>query len=402
MSARVTACLIVQDEQEHLPAALASLSFCDEIVLVDGGSTDRTVEIARSAGAKVIENPWPGFAAQRNLALDNATGDWVLEVDADERVSPLLRTSIEKLVEMPEPDAKIAVCALRNRFLGGLLGPSAKYPAYRSRLFRRGAYRHDESRQVHEGIEPRERPIVLEGDLEHELASTLSEAVRDAWRYARLESGHLLRPSGVHAYVIGITLRPIAKIAYRVLIDGGWRDGWRGLLKIWLDAASDALVWALVLLRRRGPTTAEKPVASVALQSHFGRRPAGQPKVVAIAGRGRSAQTARTWLARLSASGVDTTLVSNDAHLDTDVPMRISVRMSPLTTMRALDIEMELRTIQSVVPFGRRAKLVHRILPRTFRPSIEGVSADVHPDAAVQAIRAAYGSTAAHSAPPEA
>jgi glycosyltransferase involved in cell wall biosynthesis len=171
--ARISACLIVQDEHERLPAALASVAFCDEVIVVDGGSTDDTVALAREAGAQVIESPWRGFAIQRNVAIDAARGDWILEVDADERVSPALRSSIEALLDRPPQDVGIAVCALRNRFLGGLLGPSAKYPAYRSRLFRRGAYRHDESLAVHEGLELRELPAILEGDLEHELAATL-------------------------------------------------------------------------------------------------------------------------------------------------------------------------------------------------------------------------------------
>ncbi len=192
--ARISACLIVQDEQERLPAALASVAFCDEVIVVDGGSTDDTVAMARQAGAQVIERPWRGFAIQRNVAIDAAGGDWILEVDADERVSPALRTSIEALLQQPPKGVGIAVCALRNRFLGGLLGPSAKYPAYRSRLFRRGTYRHDESLAVHEGLELRELPAILDGDLEHELAATLREALRDTWSYASLESRQIPRP----------------------------------------------------------------------------------------------------------------------------------------------------------------------------------------------------------------
>ncbi len=153
---RLSACLIVQDEQDNIAGALDSVSFCDEVIVVDGGSTDRTVEIARARGATVIENPWPGFAAQRNVALDAAQGSWVLELDADERVTPLLRASIERLLASPPPQAAIAVFPLRHWFLGRLLGPSGKYPAYRSRLFKPSVYRHDEARGVHEGIEPRE------------------------------------------------------------------------------------------------------------------------------------------------------------------------------------------------------------------------------------------------------
>ncbi len=403
--ALISACMIVQDEQERLPAALDSLGFCDEIVLVDGGSTDRTVEIAEAAGAKVIENPWQGYAAQRNVALDHATGEWVLELDADERVSPQLRASIERLLQTADPGAKIAVCALRNRFLGGLLGPSAKYPAYRSRLFRRGAYRHDESRQVHEGIEPRERPAVLDGDLEHELARTPREALGDAWRYARLESRHISRPARARAYLVGIVLRPAAKIAYRTIVDGGWRDGWRGFAKIALDAASDTLVWTLVLLGRGGeesPAMADRSTtAAAAGEGHFGRRPAGPPKVVAIAARGRPAATARTWLAPLSAAGFDAMLLTDEQPSGGTMSTRTVTRLGPLRTARALDTEMGLRTIGLVVAFGARAKLLHRLLPHTLRPAIAGVDSTLDAHAALRALQASA-APAADPAPTDA
>jgi (heptosyl)LPS beta-1,4-glucosyltransferase len=272
---RLTACLIVQNEQERLPAALESLSFCDRIVVVDGGSSDHTVTIARAAGAQVIESPWPGYAIQRNVALDAADSDWVLEVDADERISPLLRQSIQEMLSAPPPGAAMAVFALRNSFLGGPLGPSAKYPAYRSRLFRRSVYRHDESRAVHEGIELRERPLILDGDLEHELAATVREALVDMWRYARLEGAHLARSSSPLSYAKGIVLRPLAKLAYRTLIDGGWRDGWRGLVKISLDAISDALVWTRVLLgagRGAGRRALRAPARRAAEDRRAGER----------------------------------------------------------------------------------------------------------------------------------
>lgn len=289
-SARLSACLIVQDEQEYLPNALASLSFCDEIVVADGGSTDHTIDIAKAAGAKVIENPWPGFAAQRNVALDNATGDWVLELDADECVTARLRASIEEFLDAPPPEGvAMAVLPLRHWFLGRLLGPSAKYPAYRSRLFRRDTYRHDESRGVHEGLEPRERPVALEGDLEHILAVSLSEALRDAWSYAKLESGHIRRPRNPAAYLKGILLRPAAKVLFRTVVDEGWRDGWQGILKIFLDASSDALVWARVLMQpaRDSPRAqqANRPRLTARYRQH--RQPSLRPQA------GRPAQGCR-------------------------------------------------------------------------------------------------------------
>jgi hypothetical protein len=380
VSERITACLIVQNEQERLPEALDSVAFCDEIVVVDGGSTDGTVEIARAAGARVIENPWPGFAAQRNVALDAARGKWVLEIDADERVSPRLRASIEGMLRAAEPDVNIAVCALRNRFLGGFLGPSAKYPAYRSRLFRRGAYRHDESRAVHEGIEPRERPAMLDGDLDHDLAATPREAFLDAWRYARLESRHIRPSREARSYLVGIAVRPAAKMAYRVIVDGGWRDGWRGLFKISLDASSDALVWVLVLVRAlRSSATSTEPPTATAHSRHFGRRPAGPPKVLAIAGRGEDAQMARAWLGALLAAGIDVALVSDDREPDGKIPTQKLLHLRPLQAMRALDVEMQIRSAHAVVAFGRRARLVRRLLPGALRPEIPWLNAGTDP-----------------------
>jgi hypothetical protein len=386
---RLTACLIVQDEQKCLPEALDSVAFCAEIVVVDGGSTDNSVAIAQAAGARVIENPWPGFAAQRNVALDAATSDWVLEIDADERVSPLLRASIEELLLVPSPDVRIAICALRNRFLGRLLGPSAKYPAYRSRLFRRDAYRHDESRAVHEGIEPRERPAVLAGDLEHELAATPREALLDAWRYARLESGHIDPPSGPRAYLVGLLIRPAAKLVYRTIVDRGWRDGWRGLAKIMLDAVSDALVWMLVLVRSVADYATPGSAPKRSPEKHFGRRPAGSPKVVAMAARGEATQRARRWLGALRAEGFDVALVSDDCRHNEQIPLREVSRLRPLTTMRALDVEMQIRTAHAVVAFGRRARLVRCLLPGVLRPEIEGLDAQTDPVLAAERLRAA-------------
>jgi Glycosyl transferase family 2 len=410
---RISACLIVQDEQERIAAALASVAFCAETIVVDGGSSDATVQIARSAGARVIENPWPGFAAQRNVALDAASGDWILEIDADERVSPALRRSIQTLVEQPPADVAMAVCALRNRFLGGLLGPSAKYPAYRARVFRRETYRHDESRAVHEGIEPHERPVVLDGDLEHELASSLSEALADTWQYASLESRHVVRPATMRAAVIGIVLRPLAKLVYRTVVDGGWRDGWRGMLKISLDASTDALVWVLSIRRGESSGAAAETDAGNHRDGHFGRRPVGPPKVVALSGSGGAARTAARWLAGLRAQGIDVALVcaagngtneridtartdvvpaatteADVSRPDADVPLRPVAHLSPLSAIRALEIETQLRTTDAVVSFGRRARLVGTLVPGTLRPQIAGLDASLDPRSAAELVRA--------------
>ena len=372
---RLTACLIVQNEQERLPAALASVAFCDEIIVVDGGSSDATAQIAAAAGARVIENPWPGFAAQRNLAIDAAATDWILEVDADERISERLRQSILELLSDPPEGAAMAVFALRNHFLGGPLGPSAKYPSYRSRLFRRSVYRHDEGRAVHEGIELRERPVILEGDLEHELAATPREALVDLWRYARLESVHVPRPSSPAAYLKGVLVRPLAKFAYRTVIDGGWRDGWRGLAKIWLDVTSDALVWVRVALGAGRAMGGESPAGA----EHFGPRRVGPLKIVALASGAAGAREAEEWLERLRARGADVALIAEQAPANDSIPHQSLRRVRPLSAIHALEHEMHVRPIDAVVPLGGRARRVLRLLPASHRPEIAGLSPSGEP-----------------------
>lgn len=231
MSETLSACLIACDEEQRLPACLESLAFCDEIVVVDSGSRDRTREIAAAAGALVIESPWRGYAAQRNVALDQASSSWVLEIDPDERVSPELAREMRALLDDCPPDVRMAAIPRRDLFLGRQLGPSSRYPLYRHKLFRRGAFRHDEARTVHEGLWPDGPTPPLEGELRHLLASSWGEAVHDAVNYARLDAMQHSRP-GVGEALAGIALRPTAKLAYRLLIYGGWRDGWQGLARI--------------------------------------------------------------------------------------------------------------------------------------------------------------------------
>jgi hypothetical protein len=360
--ATLSACLITLNEEERLPEALASVSFCDEIVVVDSGSTDRTREIAREAGAIVIENPWPGFARQRNVALDRASSDWVLEIDADERVSPELRAEIEAFLREPPPeDIDMGALPLRDRFLGRELGPSAKYPKYRYRFFRRGSYRHDERRAVHEGLWAPRRVRAFHGDLRHELAATWGEAVRDARSYADLEATHGAEPGRPPGLLAGAVVRPAVKFGFRTFVHDGWRDGWQGIAWIGLECASDA---AIVIKRRRNP---EAPPSGRSEESH-----AGTVRIAAVASGAGATAAARGWLAEARRRGADTVLLSDavggppsqDVH-----PMR---RVGPILLVRALDAEDQLRPLDAVVPFGRRAARAARRLPGGLR-GIAGV-----------------------------
>ena len=380
--ATVCACIIARDEERRLPVALASVAFCDDVLVVDSGSRDRTVQLARGGGARVIEQPWRGFGAQRNVAIDNAASDWILEVDADERVTPQLRSEIAAFLA-DGPDG-IDICAVpcRDLFVGGRLGPSAKYPKYRLRLFRRGAYRHDERLAVHEGLWAFGRTWAFEGDLEHVLADSLWEAIRDALAYARLEAEQLRGPVSAGARARGIVVRPFAKLAYRLVVDGGWRDGWRGLAKISLDCWADALVWVLA----RGDS-GDGPAPSHYSQE---RVRGGPVRLLAIASGAEGAARAAGWLRAARAAGADVALVTDaPAAVNGDRHLRPLTRLTPLRLIRALDAEAQLRGVDAFVPCGPRERRLARLLPPELRAPFGALDPDTDPAEAERLVRAA-------------
>jgi len=359
--ATISACLIVLNEEEALAGALASVEFCDEVIVVDSGSSDATREIAREAGATVIENPWPGFAAQRNFALDRARCDWILELDADERVTPELRLSLEDYLASPaNKEHEIAAMPIRQIFLGRPLAGSARYPDYRHRVLRRGSYRHDETRSVHEGITPRGPVWMLEGDLHHLLATSARETTGDAFRYARLEAEQVTVERSLRAALVGIVFRPPAKFLTRMFVFRGWRDGWRGWLKIWLDCTSDALVWITFLRSRRKPDSTRP--------GHFAveHRLDGSPRLVGLASSAETEQ-ALAWLEAARDGGADVALVSNKQPQKAQLRVRRVGRLTPLEILRALDQEWQLRPYDALAVFAGRPKVVARMLPRRLR-----------------------------------
>jgi glycosyltransferase involved in cell wall biosynthesis len=348
--ATVSACIITKNEEARLPTALASVAWCDEILVVDSGSTDDTCRIAEAAGARVIHNPWPGYSAQRNLALEHAVGEWALEIDADERLSPRLAAEIQEFLALPPPaDVLMATMPLRERFLGRELGPSAGYPDYKSRLFRRSEFRLDEARVVHEGLWPRGRVWRFAGELEHTLADTPAEAVADTWRYARLESAQVPPPKGAMDYLFRIAVRPTVKFAYRFGVKGGWRDGWQGWVKISLDCLSDLAVWTRRLFGRGIPLL---PEPAPAAGSHDGRGDArASVRVVAVAHGAPGARAAAAWLERARSEGWEVGLITDQAGvaLDGEAEIERVPALTLLRLIRALDRENQVRSVDALL-----------------------------------------------------
>jgi hypothetical protein len=374
----LTACVIARDEEQRLPACLESLQFCDEVVVVDSGSRDRTREIAHAAGARVVENPWRGFAAQRNVALDLASGDWVLEIDADERVTPELAGEMRALVGECPAEVRMAAIPMRDVFLGKPLGPSARFPRYRHRLFRRGAFRHDESRTVHEGLWPDGPTAALGGELRHLLASSWPEAVRDAIAYAKLEAAQRSRP-GAREALFGIVLRPTAKLAYRLLLYGGWRDGWRGLVRVWLECASDSLATVL----RFGGGVRQGATGGL------GQQPPrqGPVRLVGVSLDPRATARLVQWLGEAARAGADVALIASGEASDEAVRRRRIDGGGPGALARALDAEDQVRPIDALVLNGRRERILTTLAPRGLRGAVPPIAPAQAPGEAVEGVR---------------
>lgn len=224
--------MITKNEEANLPRALESVRWADEVVIVDSGSTDATLEIARKAGAKVFEEPWKGYSGQKNSAIAHATGEWILSLDADEEVSPELAEEIGRLLA-DEP----ACCAYRiprrNHFLGKALGHGGYWPDPKPRLFRAGAARFEE-RPVHETLKADGPAGRLKAPLLHYCYPTLDEYIEHMNRYSS-EGARLLAQSGrasksLPAFLWNAILNPAATFVYNYIFRLGFLDGREGLL----------------------------------------------------------------------------------------------------------------------------------------------------------------------------
>ena len=164
--ARLSAVLITRNAATVIDACFESLAFADEIVIVDSASSDGTIEIARRRGARVVQKEWLGYGRQKQFAVEQAAHDWVLCIDADERVSPELAASIR--AALAAPVSPVYRMARRNRFMGRWLAHGEGYPDWSPRLFNRMNARWSDD-LVHEKVLYAVTPGTLEGDLMHDV-----------------------------------------------------------------------------------------------------------------------------------------------------------------------------------------------------------------------------------------
>jgi len=252
-------CVITRDAATQLADCIASVPFAGEIVIVDSGSRDDTVEIARRSGARVIERGWPGFGPQKNFAVGAATHDWVLCLDADERLTPELAGAIRAaLATGDDPAAPAAyMMARRNRFLGRWLAHGEGYPDWNIRLFDRRRARWTED-PVHENVVADGRIARLAGALLHASAESIDAYVAKQNRYTTLQA-EAMHQRGERAGTARLILSPLARFVRFYVLKLGFLDGIPGLVHIAIGCFGSLIKYAKLRALAGGDVPARGP-----------------------------------------------------------------------------------------------------------------------------------------------
>ncbi len=231
----ISACIIAFNEADRIDACLRSLAFCDEIVVVDSGSSDDTREHAAAFGARVLTREFDGYRTQKDFAVRSAGHDWVLCLDADERVSDPLRQAIEAARAHGFADAAGYRFARATEYFGKVLRHGNAYPDRVLRLFdrRRGGWRGD--REIHEHVSVDGAVATINGDLDHQAYRSLSDQLQRLERYAEMMARHQ-HVGGRRAHVWNILFNPFWRCLRGYVLRGGFLDGWRGLIYAYVEA----------------------------------------------------------------------------------------------------------------------------------------------------------------------
>ena len=224
---RLSVAVITLNAAHHLRRCLESTAWADELVVVDAESHDKTVQVAREFTDRVIVRPWAGFAAQKNFALDQCGGEWILSLDADEEAAPELRAEIMTTIADARTHDGYAV-RRQNVFLDRWIRHGGLYPDWQVRLFRRGRGRFEE-RAVHESVSVKGSLGRLAGHLVHRSYEGVSDFVERANRYSSLAAEQMIR-EGRRVRAGELVLKPLGRFLSMYLLRHGFLDGRRGLL----------------------------------------------------------------------------------------------------------------------------------------------------------------------------
>jgi len=238
---KISATIIAYNEERNIPRAIESLRCCDEILVVDSGSTDRTVEVAEKFGARVIEANWRGYAGQKNYASEMASYDWILSIDADEALSEDLEGQIWQLKKQG-PDFDAYTFPRLAQYLGRWILYSGWYPDRKIRLFdrRKASWVGD---YVHESVVSQGRVGQLEGNLLHYTCGSLSEHLKTMDRYTTLAAEEIVARKK-RVSVRHLLLDPPWTFFKTYIFQRGFQDGMEGLAIAYMAALYTFLKYA--------------------------------------------------------------------------------------------------------------------------------------------------------------
>ena len=263
MPLKLSVAIITLNEEANLARTLASVQFADEIIVVDSGSTDRTLEIAASYKARLFLEPWRGFAGQKNFAIEQCKGEWILSLDADEALSPELQSEMSALLSTT-PVADAYLLRRRNIFLGRWIRHGGYYPDAKLRLFRRYSANFAPparftDRPVHETVAIQGVLETLRHDMVHHAYPTVENYIEHLNHYSTLGSQTLLDHRKTSRSAFGfagkVLFFPVLVFIRDYLLRLGFLDGREGLLlhlyhalyiswqnaKVWEKRAEDAV-----------------------------------------------------------------------------------------------------------------------------------------------------------------
>jgi glycosyltransferase involved in cell wall biosynthesis len=229
MPPTISALVITKNEESNIGACLETLRWVDEVLIVDAESTDRTVEIASRYTQEIFIRPWSGYGPQKNFGIERAKGEWVLIVDADERIPLALREEIQAVLKAGPPK-EIAGYAIprRNFFYGRWIRGGGLYPDYQLRLFRKSAGRYDDTK-LHEHLRLDGRIKRLAQPMDHHSMPTIRVHVRKMIRYTTLGAEEVLKRR-TRVTALDLAARHLWTIMKTFVFRGGYRDGVHGVI----------------------------------------------------------------------------------------------------------------------------------------------------------------------------
>ena len=224
------ACVVItKNEEINIQDCLKSAQWVDELIVVDAESVDKTVELARASGAKVFVRPWPGFGLQKNFGMAQVSSDWILVLDADERVTEDLRGEVRACLDRWQPGSPLAYrIPRRNFFYGAWVRRAGVYPDYQVRLFRRGAAHYNDV-AVHENLLAEGEIGTLAGHLDHYTERRIQDHFKKFGLYTTLAAQEKARNVRRVSW-IDLIFRPLVVLVKAYVLKQGFRDGVNGLI----------------------------------------------------------------------------------------------------------------------------------------------------------------------------